>query len=113
MARYFFLSSTIVPNSYAATGIRTHVSRVAPDWNLSDALLTDLHGHGLLVSLVKRWCKSGKVDVCGTAKSVRQTISNDLAYCCGVPVDKPIIVFFVSLSLSKFSLIIAPTKSLV
>ena len=33
-----FLSSTIIPNSSAATRIRTHVSRVAPDWDLSDAL---------------------------------------------------------------------------
>ena len=45
--------STTIPNSYAVTGIRTHVSRVAPDRDLSDALLTDLHGHGLLASLVK------------------------------------------------------------
>ena len=39
VARYF---STTIPNSYAATGIRTHVSRVAPDWDLSDALPTEL-----------------------------------------------------------------------
>ena len=40
-------SSTIVPNSSAATGIRTHVSQyggVAPDWNLLEALPTELHG---------------------------------------------------------------------
>ena len=39
-------SSTIVPNS-AATGIRTPVSqygRVAPEWNLLEALPTELHG---------------------------------------------------------------------
>ena len=31
VARYFiFLSSTIVPNSFAPTGIRTHVSSVGP-----------------------------------------------------------------------------------
>ena len=38
-----FFSSTIVPNSYTVTGIRTHVSGVAPDWDLSDALPTELH----------------------------------------------------------------------
>ena len=31
---YVFFSSTIVSRSYAATGIRAHVSRVAADWDL-------------------------------------------------------------------------------
>ena len=47
MARY--ISSTIAPNSYAAIGIRTRVSqncRVAPDWDLSEALPTEVHGRG-------------------------------------------------------------------
>ena len=43
--RLTFFSSTIVPTSYAATGNRTHVSRVAP--NLSDVLPTELHGRGI------------------------------------------------------------------
>ena len=43
VARY--ISSTIDFNSYAATGTRTH-GRVAPDWDLPDALLTELHGRG-------------------------------------------------------------------
>ena len=38
--------STNVPNSYAATGIRTHINRVAPGWDLSDALPTELHSRG-------------------------------------------------------------------
>ena len=49
MAWLGIFSSTIVPNSYAATGIRTHDSqcgRVAPDWDLSDALPTEIHDCG-------------------------------------------------------------------
>ena len=37
-----FLSSTIVPYSYAATGNQTLVRRVAPDWDLSDALPAEM-----------------------------------------------------------------------
>ena len=48
-----FLSSTIVPSSYAATGIQTHVSRVAPDWDLTDALPTELHGRGKMLNNLK------------------------------------------------------------
>ena len=40
-------SSTIIPNSYAATVIRTH-GIVAPDWDVLDTLPTELHGRGNL-----------------------------------------------------------------
>ena len=40
-----FFQSTIIPNAYEATGIQTH-ARVAPDWDLLDALPTELHGRG-------------------------------------------------------------------
>ena len=43
-ARYYF-SSTIIPNSYAPTVIRTH-GIVAPDWDVLDTLPTELHGRG-------------------------------------------------------------------
>ena len=45
---WLVIFSTIVPNSYATTGIRTH-SRVAPDWDLSDAVPTELHGRGQII----------------------------------------------------------------
>ena len=48
--------SFIYNRSYTATGIQTHVSRVAPDWDLSDALPTELHGRGLK----KSWRPSDK-----------------------------------------------------
>ena len=38
--------STVVPNSYAAARIRTHVNRVAPAWGLADGLPTELRGRG-------------------------------------------------------------------
>ena len=37
-----------IPNSYAMARFEPTVSRVAPDWNLSDALPTELQHHGRL-----------------------------------------------------------------
>ena len=42
MAWLGIFSCTIVPNSYAATGIRTHIVRVEPDWGgIFDGRSTD------------------------------------------------------------------------
>ena len=38
VARFFLISSTIFPNSYATSGIRTQASIIAPDWDLRRTL---------------------------------------------------------------------------
>ena len=60
LTQAWYFSSTIVPNSYAAIGIRTHVSRVSPDWDLSYALPTELHGRGYIQQddCLKFWFKA-------------------------------------------------------
>ena len=55
MARFFFLSAN-VPNSFATTGIWTHINRVAPSWDLlKDDLTTELHGCGWEDFFSKAW----------------------------------------------------------
>ena len=53
---YLYLSpdgaARIFPNSYAAAW--THDSRVAPDWDISDALPTELQRRGGTLSLIAR-----------------------------------------------------------
>ena len=68
-----------IPNSCAAAGFRTHVRRVAPAWDLSDPLATELQRRCQLLKIAIVQCQiDSKVPVgsCSICINVKGPMSN-------------------------------------